>query len=133
MLISKVKKQEFIDRHNEKHKESIKSICKLPDLPDSFSYNYFLTSLGEAMLTKTIDYADLGVELHKLRGVIGDYQIMSYWVPYDGCCVCAEYAFGSTIVWYTINDQNCDYIIDKLSGGKCAVVETTKKEVMCNC
>jgi len=125
-------KQELIDLLNRQHSESIQMVSDMPDLPDSFGYGYFSHFSCGAMLTKTIDYADLHLELHKLRGVIGDYKIKSYWVPHDGC-VCVKYEFEYAMVWYTINDENCDYIITKLSGGRCKIVETTKKEVMCNC
>ena len=97
-------KQELIECETKTLNDKIKKINEIADIPEELGYG-LSCPWGDVKYHKDITIDQLGLELHKLRDVLGEYKIGTYWVPYAGT-VCVEYMFGKTKVWYRITTEN---------------------------
>jgi hypothetical protein len=123
-------KHELIEYETKMFTDKIKKITAITDIPDELGYA-LCCPWGDVKYDKQITIDQLAPELHKLREVLGEYEMNSYWVPYEGM-VCVDYIFGKTKVWYRIATEHEQEVITILSNGKCKVVDSVSKSVACD-
>lgn len=129
-------KAELIDYENKKHAEKLAKIEQLPD--EAFTVegiSAFAGAAGDVVLDKSTDSFDEVLDiLHKMRTVLGAYKLESYWMPYSSM-LCIRYAFGKTLLWFRLtvkSQEDAQDILDKISGGKCQIVEEATTTIVCN-
>lgn len=121
-------KEECIEYETKEYHRKIEGIQSLPEI-DGFECRCGI--FDKAYISCDVDSLDLMYKkLHDVKNELGDYKIINYWIPYDGC-VAAEYKFGDHTVKFFIRDNDEQKIIDVLSNGKCKIEQEVSKKVVC--
>ena len=125
---TKMNKTEAIEWETNQFNRKIENLKSLPDI-DGFDCHGGVFS--EAHIGKNIyGIEELYSNLHNLKDTIGEYKLVSYWIPYSGL-VMVHYKFGKTNVKFSLYSDDEPAIIRILSNGKCKVEEEVSKKVVC--
>lgn len=126
-------KKQALEEENERHEKILASIDRIDDRLCNMGFKIYTSVFdSKSVLIKSVDsLEEMHDLLHKARKIF-NFKLNSYWVPYKSL-VCVEYIDpeGEPSIRFSIDGDEND-LIDKISGGKCRVKQTSSLSVVCD-
>jgi len=118
--------EKLIQIENERHEQAIKTIEACRGLE---GFVKFVTD--EAIFLNKMSLIAVTMALHEFKKKLGNYIILDYYMNVDNT-IAVRYKFGSIRV--VVFSYDVKEMLEKVSGGKCRVVEKeyTQQQIICD-